>query len=559
MEPVKQNPTFQPPNIPRDLDLTSINSLEEKNNLILLYQHELHRLELRISELEKTNTALIEEIYRLQGIINRQKQELFGRSSEKDALINNNQIESAAPEPHGDNQPGSSIKPKRGAKPGHQGHGRKIPNISEIEVIHKIPTDDQYCPRCGKPMADTGLTEDSYEIDCEFKLVRLKHVRKRAVRTCDCPGPKFAIAPKPANIIPKGKYTHAFLAYILTMKFVFQIPLHRLVSMISFQGVKLSESSLYNPFRTLDELLQPLYDRLIEVSRQSNHWHIDETGWAMFVDGRHNWWLWIFVSPQTVVYVLDASRSSQVPYTHLGDSAQGIVSSDRHASYAKLIRLIAGLVNAQCWVHFRRDFIDFGKGYPSLASWAQAWVERIANIYRLNEQRLAQPKDSPGFDLAQAALEKGLDEFKQQMNLELESTSLNGSQRHILRQGSKRWENLTVFVDHPEIPMDNNTAERCLRPAALGRKNYYGNHATWSGHFTAIGMSLFQTAIRHGLNPQAYLQYVLDLIARSQTTPDWDCLLPWNIPEKIRHTYHMSQGETRCRNKVSAPLFVADG
>jgi transposase len=145
------------------------------------------------------------------------------------------------------------------------------------------------------------------------------------------------------------------------------------------------------------------------------------------------------------------------------------------------------------------------------------------------------------------------------MHAELRTTGLNESQHHILRQGLKRWEDLTVFVAHPEIPMDNNTAERCLRPAALGRKNYYGNHAAWSGQFTAICMSLFQTAILHGLNPQTYMRYLLDTIARSQGTPDWDQLLPWNIPEEIGNSYQLLRGGTRCRNKVSPKSFAADG
>lgn len=551
MEPVNQNPALQSQNIVKQLAVASTHSLEDLSNLVLLLQQEIHQL-------KQNNEALTEENSRLKAIINKLQQELFGRSSEKELFSNSQTEEMKAQQPE-NMQPDNFIKPKRGAKPGHQGHGRKIPDIQETEVVHTIPVDADYCPRCGKPMVDTGLSEDSYEIDCEFKLVRIKHVRKRAVRTCDCPGPRFAIAPKPANIIPKGKYTHDFLAYILVMKFVLQMPLHRLFSMMSFQGVTLTESSLYNTFRTLGELLQPLYEKLVEASRLQKQWHIDETGWAMFINGRKNWWLWIFVSPQTVVYELDATRSSKVPYAHLGDTAKGTVISDRHTSYTKLMRLNTGLNNSQCWGHFRRDFIDFSKGYPSHVTWSQAWVERIAGIYQLNNKRLAQPKGSLEFDLAQAALEKGIDEFKRQMNAELEFNHLNGSQRHILRQGLKRWENMIVFVAHPEIPMDNNTAERCLRPAALGRKNYYGNHAAWSGEFTAICMSLLQTAILHGLNPQTYMRYVLDTVACSRETTNWEQLLPWNIPEEICRTHQLLRGEIRCRNKASPKPSAAEG
>jgi hypothetical protein len=87
--------------------------------------------------------------------------------------------------------------------------------------------------------------------------------------------------------------------------------------------------------------------------------------------------------------------------------------------------------------------------------------------------------------------------------------------------------------------MYNNTAERRLRPAAVGHKNYYGSHATWSGKFGAVCMSLFQTAILHGLNPEAYMPYILDELAKGTGgSRDLYPLLPWNIPEQTRQAQH---------------------
>ncbi|MGB9846988.1 MAG: transposase domain-containing protein [Desulfotomaculales bacterium] len=82
--------------------------------------------------------------------------------------------------------------------------------------------------------------------------------------------------------------------------------------------------------------------------------------------------------------------------------------------------------------------------------------------------------------------------------------------------------------------MDNNEAERALRSAALGRKNYYGTHSLWSGQLAAVCMSILQTAVRHGLNPEGYLRYYLDNCREGKAPSDLERFLPWNVPEGLR-------------------------
>ncbi len=79
---------------------------------------------------------------------------------------------------------------------------------------------------------------------------------------------------------------------------------------------------------------------------------------------------------------------------------------------------------------------------------------------------------------------------------------------------SKSWQGLTVFVDYPEIPMDNNQAERRLRNPALSRNNYYGRHSETAGQFAAMQFSIIQTCLLHKINPYAYLIYCLNAGAK---------------------------------------------
>jgi transposase len=81
--------------------------------------------------------------------------------------------------------------------------------------------------------------------------------------------------------------------------------------------------------------------------------------------------------------------------------------------------------------------------------------------------------------------------------------------------------------------MDNNGAERAIRPGTIGRKNYYGSASKWSAHLLARRLTLLQTLVLHRINPRAYLRAYLDACARQgakapQPLEPW---LPWNFIE----------------------------
>jgi len=147
------------------------------------------------------------------------------------------------------------------------------------------------------------------------------------------------------------------------------------------------------------------------------------------------------------------------------------------------------------------------------------------------------------FSAAQLRLEGALESMLNLICTELEDPSLHWQQQKALNSALKHWDGLTVFVDNPLVPMDNNLAERMLRPAALGRKNYYGTHSSWSGNLLAYSMSILQTAAKHDLNVEAYLRYYLDACAGNNGVQlNLERYLPWNIPEEIIRKYGMRSG-----------------
>ncbi|KUK64934.1 MAG: Transposase IS66 [Desulfofundulus kuznetsovii] len=117
---------------------------------------------------------LTAENERLRALLNKRNGAIFGRSSEKQSAP---QAQEQAGVYNSDGGHAPDQARKRGARFGHQGHGRKIPHLPEVTVVHEIPDEEMYCPLCGKPRRLTGIEEISCEIDYEVRPVLKKHVR----------------------------------------------------------------------------------------------------------------------------------------------------------------------------------------------------------------------------------------------------------------------------------------------------------------------------------------------------------------------------------------------
>src|SRR5262249_47086369 len=213
---------------------------------------------------------------------------------------------------------------------------------------------------------------------------------------------------------------------------------------------------------------------------QQRLWHADETRWLVFasVEGKvgYRWYLWVFHAEEVVVFVLAMGRSHAVPENHFGPDAQGMVVVDRYKAYPAMDQVKAGqLVLPFCWAHQRRDFVELARSWPDQQDWAQQWLERIGTLYHRNDRRLELREDCEGFERRDRDLRQAIAAMTSQAEQELQEEKLHPARRKALESLGEHWTGLTVFVEHPEVPLDNNTAERAERRPVVGRKNYYGS------------------------------------------------------------------------------------
>jgi transposase len=509
------------------------------------WEQEARELKRTVRQQQTEITELTGQVEALKAKLITLQQLAFGTKADKATQATDPPGEPAG-DPSEGNDPGqAAAKPgrKRGQRRGAKGHGRKRrPALDTEAIAHDLPPDQQCCPQCGLPFDDFPGTEDSEEIHWEVRVIRRVHKRTRYRPTCSCGVvPGIVAAPVPAKLIPKGLFSTGFWTRLLMEKFLFHCPLHRVRRMLSLEGLEVSQGTLTGGLQRIGECLQPLYVRLLERSRGAKHWLMDETRWMVFqhLAGKvgYRWWLWVVVTHDTCVFLLDPSRSAEVPKNHLGEEAQGILNVDRYSAYKALsdaIRL------AFCWVHVRRDFIRIRDGYGRLAAWATEWIDRIDELFHINHQRIASAPNTPVFVEHDRALRGRLAAMDETRKAELADPNVHDAQAKALTSLGRHWQGLTVFVDHPEIPMDNNAPERALINPALGRKNFYGSGSGWSGMLAAVVYSIFQTLLMNRIDPQKFLLAYFQACAENggRAPEDVDAFLPWNLTEGQKTAWH---------------------
>ena len=439
---------------------------------------------------------------------------------------------------------------KRGQQRGAAGHGRtQRPGLGQKKEPRDPPEDARVCPRCGKPYAANGeRCTTLVEIDVEAYENTI--VRSRWRRSCECPSsPRDVTAPPVARLFDTTPYGISVWVCMLYERFVCCRPLHRVAAWLADMGLAISPGTLADSIKRFVPLFEPLAEEILAHQNEAALRHADETSWrvqAYREKGRSSRaWLWTSVSPDAVYFHIDPSRSAEVAMKLFG-STKGIVVlvCDRYSAYKKLARELAGKVILQwCWAHQRRSFIDCAAGRVRLRRWCQRWIERIAEIYRLNDARLkhydrAHPleRQSPAFDVAHAKLKKAVDELFAAAEAELAGLTDRARRAKPLRSLVKHREGLCVFVDKPFVPMDNNRGELALRSAVIGRRLSFGSDSEKGAGFTATMYSVAGTLAINGIDVRRWLKEWLTACAENGGEPpdDLSPWLPWSMSEERR-------------------------
>ena len=334
------------------------------------------------------------------------------------------------------------------------------------------------------------------------------------------------------------------LVEVLIDKFFSHRPTERLLDQWRLLGLDLAGGTVAGALERLEPLFQPVYEALLARNAQS----IVYPGRRDPLDGLHrpgrqdrdiDGGCGCFWARTRWSFAWTRSRSHDVPEGHFAGATGVVLMVDRYSAYKAMAQVKVGdVILVFCWAHVRRDFVKVGKAWPELKEWALAWLRRIRDLYRFQRQRLAESGRQRGqFIAADAAVRQTVSGHEDpgrhrvgrcQAPPPRAVGSLESLQEH--------WAGLSRFVDDFRIPMDNNASERQNRGPAVGRKNYYGSGALWSGRLAAMLFSLFATLKLSNINVRKWLSWYLRCCAQNggQTPTDINPFLPWNMSQESR-------------------------
>ena len=437
---------------------------------------------------------------------------------------------------------------KRGQQRGAPGHGRtQRPALKEKAEHHNPPRTARLCSCCGKPYVANG-ENSSTVIEIEVKAHTRRIVRPRWRRGCDCASSPLEVSAPPApRLFPRTPYGTSVWACFLYERYACLRPLHRVSAWMSDQGLPISVGTLADSVPRSLPLFEPFDEAILTHQSRAAVRHGDETVWriqSLKETGRSSRaWLWTSVSDDAVYFHIDPSRSAKVATQLFGGTACILfLVCDRLSSYKTMAHELGGaVILCWCWAHQRRDFIHGAAGQAGLAHWCQKWIERIASIYKLNEARLghydpALERQTATFAQAQRALEVEVERLFADAEQELAVLPAGARETKALRSLLNHRSGLSVFVDKPPVPMDNNAAERALRGPVIGRRLSFGSDGETGARFTALLYSVVATLKTNGIDVRRWLEAWLQACANNGGQPpdDLSPWLPWSMSEERR-------------------------
>jgi len=507
----------------------------------------------KIAGMEASSRAYEALIQALKLTIARLKRQRYGSSSEKiereiaqlELALEGLEMAGAAADPAPESDApaddeaadetavGQRLPPRRRGKP-------RIAADAPREVITLDP--GERCPDCGGVLRLVG--EDVAEI-LDFIAAKLKvievHRPKKSCRDCEC----MVQSPAPSRPISRGLAGPGLLAHILVAKFDDHLPLYRQGEIFARLGADIPRSTLIDWCGQAAAAIRPVANLIRAEVMAGDRLHADDTPIRVLdpkmklagkergvKEGR----VWVYVrddrswggkDPPAAAYWFSPDRKGEHPQKHLRNFI-GILQADAYSGFRKLYeRGLDGkprIREAACWAHLRRDFHDVWKSTDSPIAWDA--LEQIGKLYDIERAINGQPLERR-FAARQQQSRPRVQAFRTWCEQQLARIPGKGDLAKAMRYALGRWPSFTLFLDDPRVAIDNNPAERALRPISIGRKNFLFAGADAGGEILADAMTVIETAKLAGLDPEAYLADILARI-RDHDPAKLDDLLPWN-------------------------------
>ena len=349
---------------------------------------------------------------------------------------------------------------------------------------------------------------------------------------------RMVAAPRPLHPLGKCMATPSLLAYLITAKYADGLPLYRLEQMLKRHGHEVSRTSMAHWIIRLDDVFKPLIHLMREAQNSGDYLQADETRMQVLKENgktvQSDKWMWVTrggpPDQPSVLFAYDPSRGGQVP-VRLLDDFTGILQADGYSGYGQVCAA-NGLTRIGCWDHARRKFVEAvragpGKGKKRQASKADVALSYIRKLYAV-ECTARDLSDGERYRLRQQQSVPVLNAFRTWLEDNAGKVLKGSLTRKAMDYTLNQWASLIGYCERGDLQISNVLAENAIRPFAVGRKAWLFADTTQGAHASATCYSLIESAKANGLEPSAYIDYVLQRIAQVDTVERLEALLPWN-------------------------------
>lgn len=384
--------------------------------------------------------------------------------------------------------PEGEKKPRKKRDPKHNRARRREKPTRIVE--HRIST----CPRCSSRLGGVSVARrrQVIELPPPPPIEVTEHVVYHGWCS-QCGTWREAPLDVSQEVIGQGRMGVKLTSVIAYLRTVMRLPVRQIQTYLAtLHGLKISSGEIVDLLHRVKGQLHSLVAALKQQIRASPAVQADETGWRE--DGK-NGYIWSVSTPSIRYYEYHHSRGSEVVKQLLGESFEGVLGSDFYASY----NIYQGL-HQRCWVHLLRDGHDLKEQYPDDAA-LQRWFSQLKALYE-RACTYAGPEPTLPPAKQQAARRQQQHAFEQELMQLCAPYVGTSAPMHTLCERVERFlPELFVFVARPEVPADNNLAERSVRPLVIARKISGGSRSP-NGSDTRMDLfSLFGTWAAQGLNP----------------------------------------------------------
>lgn len=386
-----------------------------------------------------------------------------------------------------------------GAWPGHQGHGRQAIAADQADRVIAIPA-AAACPDCGGSLQKKGCRARAVLDVQPLRPQRLHYLLEEKY----CPQCRRTVQPRAPGVLKRNLLGNALLAHAAVQHYVFGATLGQLQIQL---GV--GSGALHGALHQLAELFGPACEQLVQDYRQAPVKHADETGWRT---NGGNGYAWLFCSEQTSLFRFRQTRSGQIARDVLGqEPLRGVLVVDRYGGYNG-----APCALQYCYAHLLRAVQDLAKEFPNEVE-VTVFVSLLAPLLAQAMQLRALPLKPEEFRAQASALKARIIDWNGN------AASHPGVQQiqNIFRENPDR---LYHWADDPQVPADNNRAERELRPLVIARKISFGSQSEKGALTREVLMSVLHTQRKRGGNFTASFQRTLDALAADKQLNPYDAL-----------------------------------